>query len=157
MLNLEEAIQHLRRPYMSGIERSEERVTETHEFFTPSDLLIKINDWLDTYDGSLFSDPSKTFIDHSCGDGQILSEVLIRKLQNGIDFETALSNIFGVELMQDNVDLCRDRLLCGQEHLRHVVECNIVCHDAMTYDYSFNGTDKNQDELARSNIFDFQD
>lgn len=39
--------------------------------------------------------------------------------------------------MQDNVNLCRDRLLCGREDLRHVVEKNIVCADALKYDYSF--------------------
>ena len=63
--------------------------------------------------------------------------MLIRKLENGIDFETALGTIYGVDLMPDNVDLCRERLLCGQEHLRHIVEKNIVCHDALTYNYTF--------------------
>ena len=43
--------------------------------------------------------------------------------------------------MQDNVDLCRERLLCGQEHLRHIVEKNIVCADALRYHYRFDGTD----------------
>lgn len=55
----------------------------------------------------------------------------------GIDFEQALKTIYDVDIMMDNVELCRDRLLCGQEHLRHIVERNIVCHDALTYDYSF--------------------
>jgi len=138
MLDLDEAIKHLRRPYMSGIERSEERVSDTHEFFTPTDLLIKINDWLDNYDNSIFSDPTKTFIDHSCGDGQILSEVLIRKLENGIDLATALSTIYGVDVMQDNVDLCRERLLCGYEDLRPIVEQNIQCRNALKFGYNFN-------------------
>jgi len=39
--------------------------------------------------------------------------------------------------MQDNVDLCRERLLCGREDLRHIVDKNIVCADALTYDYTF--------------------
>ena len=45
----------------------------------------------------------RTFIDNSCGDGQFLSEVLIRKLESGIDFEQALKTIYGVDLMPDNV------------------------------------------------------
>jgi hypothetical protein len=94
-----------------------------------------------------FSDPTRTFLDNSCGDGQFLSEVLIRKVQNGIDFETALSAIFGVDMMEDNVNLCRERLLCGRNDLRHIVETNIVCHNALTYDYSFNGTNKTLSEL----------
>jgi hypothetical protein len=62
---------------------------------------------------------------------------LIRKIENRATFEQALQTIYGVDLMQDNVDLCRERLLCGREDLRHIVEKNIVCHDALTYDYSF--------------------
>ena len=129
---------------MSGITRSEDRVNATHEFFTPTDILIKINDWLDSYDPSLFTGPTKTFLDHSCGDGQILTEVLIRKLESlekekitDAEFEQALSTIYGVDLMIDNVDLCRERLLCGQEHLRHIVEQNIQCRDALKFGYKF--------------------
>jgi type I restriction-modification system DNA methylase subunit len=119
---------------MSGVERDKLRVKATGEVFTPTALVQEI---LDKLDPALFQDSTKTFIDPSCGDGQFLSEVLIRKVENGIDFETALSTIYGVDLMQDNVDLCRERLLCGQDHLRHIVEKNIVCADALTYDYSF--------------------
>jgi hypothetical protein len=84
-----------------------------------------------------FTDPTLTFLDPSCGDGQFLGEVLIRKMEMGSTFEQALQTIYGVDLMQDNADLCRERLLCGQEHLRHIVERNIVCADALEYDYSF--------------------
>ena len=45
--------------------------------------------------------------------------------------------------MMDNVLLTRDRLLCGHEEFRYIVERNIVCHNALTYDYSFNGTNEN--------------
>ena len=141
---------------MSGIERDKARVKSTGEVFTPTPLVQEI---LDTLDQSLFSDPTKTFIDPSgCGDGQFLGEVLIRKVQNGIDFETALSTIYGVDLMQDNVDLCRERLLCGQEQLKHVVERNIVCADALKYHYRFDGTDPNKSnqDLHNEKLFDFE-
>jgi type I restriction-modification system DNA methylase subunit len=121
---------------MSGIDRDKLRVKATGEVFTPTPL---VQEMLEQLPANVFTDPSKTFLDNSCGDGQFLSEVLIKKMENGIDFETALSTIYGVDLMPDNVQLCRDRLLCGQEHLRHIVNKNIVCHDALTYDYSFNG------------------
>ena len=94
---------------------------------------------LDQLPQDLFSDPNQPVIDNSCGDGQFLSEALIRKVEAGIDFETALSTIYGVDMMQDNVNLCRERLLCGREDLRHVVERNIVCHNALTYNYTFGG------------------
>jgi type I restriction-modification system DNA methylase subunit len=134
-MNLEHYIKHLRqREYMSGVDRERVRVKATGEVFTPTPLVQEV---LDNLDQELFRDPTKTFLDPSCGDGQFLSEVLIRKLQNGIDFPTALATIYGVDLMPDNAKLCRDRLLCGHEELRHIVERNIVVHDGLTYDYSF--------------------
>jgi type I restriction-modification system DNA methylase subunit len=151
MNDIKHIIDHIRnRSYMSGIERDKARVKATGEVFTPTDLVQEI---LDTFDDIIFSDPTKTFIDPTCGDGQFLGEVLIRKIENGVDFKTALSTIYGVEKEADNVQLCRERLLCGQEHLRHIVERNIVCHDALTYDYSFNGTDKTQSELQFDRLF----
>ena len=119
---------------MSGIERDNLRIKVTNEVFTPTELVQEV---LDRLPQELFNDPTKTFCDPSCGDGQFLSEVLIRKIENGIDFETALSTIYGVELMEDNVKLCHDRLLCGCEDLRHIVEKNIVCADSLEYDYLF--------------------
>lgn len=132
---LETYTSHLRdREYMSGADRDSVRVKSTGEVFTPTPLVQEI---LDQLDPELFRDPAKTFIDPSCGDGQFLSEVLIRKLQNGHDFAQALATIYGVDLMADNVRLTQDRLLCGHEELRAIVEQNIVNADALTYDYSF--------------------
>jgi len=131
-------IDHLRnREYMSGVEREHNRVKATGEVFTPTPL---VQEMLDQFEPEMFADPDKTFLDPSCGDGQFLSEVLIRKLESGIDFEQALSTIYGVDLMPDNVKLCQDRLLCGREDLRHIVEQNIVCHDGLEYHYRFDGT-----------------
>jgi type I restriction-modification system DNA methylase subunit len=139
------------RTYMSGIERERTRIKATGEVFTPTPFVEEI---LDVLDPEMFKDLTKNFLDNSCGDGQFLASVLYRKLENGIEFEVALSTIYGVDLMQDNVDLCRERLLCGREDLRHIVERNIVCHDALTYDYSFNGTNLNESELRFSTFFE---
>lgn len=139
MLNLPEIIDHIRNcTYMRGVDRDRARVKATGEVFTPTLLVQEI---LDRLDPSLFQDPAKTFLDPSCGDGQFLGEVLIRKLENGQNFEQALQTIYGVDLMQDNVDLCRERLLCGREDLRHIVEQSIVCADALTYNYTFGETE----------------
>jgi len=152
-LTLSEVINHIRnRDYMSGVERDRSRVKATGEVFTPTPL---VQEMLGQIPNDQFKDPAKTFLDPSCGDGQFLGEVLIRKMENGSTFEQALSTVYGVDLMQDNVDECRKRLLCGQTHLQHIVDCNIVCHDALTYDYSFNGTNMNQDDLTLQNLFEF--
>ena len=130
-----QVIHHARnREYMSGIERDKDRIKGSGEVFTPTPLVQEI---LNQIPIEQFQDPSKTFLDPSCGDGQFLSEVLIKKMENGSTFKQALSTIYGVDIMPDNVALCKDRLLCGQEHLRHIVDKNIVCADALQYDYSF--------------------
>lgn len=137
-MNLDNIIQHVRdRSYMSGIERDETRIKQTNEVFTPTLLVQEI---LDKFDQTVFTDPTKTFIDPTCGDGQALGEVIIRKLESGIEFEIALSTIYGVEFEVDNVELCRERLLCGRNDLRHIVEQNIVCADALRYHYRFDGS-----------------
>ena len=133
-------VSHLRdRTYMSGIERDRVRVKATGEVFTPTPL---VQEMLDKLSVEVWDDPTKTFIDPSCGDGQFLSEVLIRKLEQGHDFGQAISTIYGVDLMEDNVDLCRERLLCGNTspEVIETVERNIVCADALSYHYRFDGS-----------------
>lgn len=144
---LSKVIDHIRnRTYMSGVERDRTRVKATGEVFTPTPLVQEI---LGQIPVKQFKDPAKTFLDPSCGDGQFLGEVLIRKMENGSTFEQALSTTYGVDLMQDNVDLCRERLLCGQEHLRHIVEKNIVCADGLRYHYRFDGSYPYDEELKK--------
>jgi len=142
---------------MSGIEREEVRVKSTGEVFTPTEL---VNEVLDQLPRELFTDPTKTYLEPSCGDGQFLGEILIRKMENGSTFEHALSNIYGVDLMQDNIELCRERLLCGREDLRHIVEKNIVCADGLRYHYRFDGTfpyDEETLEIIFEKFFDSVD
>ena len=150
-LSTTQVINHARnREYMSGVDRDKVRTKQTAEVFTPTPL---VRDVLNKLPPISFSDSTQTFLDNSCGDGQFLSEVLIRKMEHGSTFEQALSTIYGVDIMEDNVTLCRDRLLCNQEHYRHIVEKNIVCHDALTYDYSFNGTNKTDAALKKELFF----
>jgi len=135
---LSTVIDHIRNhSYMSGAERDALRIKATGEVFTPTPL---VQEMLDNIPIENFKDPTKTFLDNSCGDGQFLGEVIIRKMENGSSFEQALSTTYGVEFMSDNHKLCQDRLLCGREDLRHIVERNIVCADALTYHYRFDGT-----------------
>jgi len=93
--------------YMSQIERDQQRIQATAEHFTPTEL---VQNMIDSLPEELFTDPTKTFIDPACGDGQFLGEVLIKKLENGIDITTALNTLYGVDIMRDNVDLCKKRL-----------------------------------------------
>ena len=134
---LSEVIDHIRnRAYMGGVERDTLRVKSTGEVFTPTELVCEM---LEQIPVDQFTDPAKTFLDNSCGDGQFLGEVLIRKMENGSTFDQALSTIYGVDLMQDNVDECRKRLLCGSQDPKHIatVEQNIYQADGLKFSYEF--------------------
>jgi hypothetical protein len=125
---------------MSGVERDKLRIKQMAEVFTPTFLVQEMLDKLEGENTDLFSDPTKTFLDNSCGDGQFLSEVVIRKMErSGCTLEQALSTTYGVEFMEDNVNECRMRL-AGPDPTPEILEIvtkNIVHHDALTYDYTF--------------------
>ena len=142
-MKLSAIIKHLRdREYMSGIERDNTRILQTQEIFTPTPMVQAILDELPQ--DELFN---KNTVDNSCGDGQFLSEVLIRKLLKGRkeaditvtdeEFLQALSQVYGVDLMPDNVAECRKRLLCGRTDPEAVaiVNNNIVEHNGLTHQF----------------------
>jgi hypothetical protein len=125
---------------MSGVERDKLRVNQTAEVFTNTPLVQEMLTELEKQDPSIFSDPSKTFLDNSCGDGQFLSEVVIRKMEtSGCSLIQALSTTYGVELMEDNVIECRSRLAGPNPtpEILEIVNRNIVHHNALTYHYMF--------------------
>jgi hypothetical protein len=132
-------------------------VKATGEIFTPTAL---VQSMLDNIPQGDFKDPLKTFLDPSCGDGQFLSEILIRKVENNIEFDIALSTIFGVDIMQDNCIECIKRIYMVDETDISILEgddipddwkhssvtavfkvngkiTNIVCADGIKYNYKF--------------------
>lgn len=140
-MQLSNYIEHARnRVHMSGIDRDKLRVKETAEVFTPTPL---VQEMLDKLPQELFEDSTKTFLDPSCGDGQFLSEVVIRKMERSdCTLEQALSTTYGVELMEDNVKLCKERLAGPNptQEILDILDKNIVCADALKYHYRFDGT-----------------
>jgi hypothetical protein len=138
---LNDYINHSRNfDYMSGIDRDRERQKATAEVFTPTEYVQEILDDEEKKSPDMFTDWTKTYMDNSCGDGQILSEVVIRKMeQSNCTLEQALSTTYGVELMEDNVELCKKRLAGPNptQEILDILDENIVCADALTYDYGF--------------------
>jgi hypothetical protein len=118
-----------------------DRVKELGEVFTPTHLVLEILEQLP----QTVWEPGKTYLDPTCGNGQFLAAVLIIKMALG--HTDALSTIYGVDLMQDNVDECRQRLLdiAGDTPAnRKIVTHNIRCEDGLTYDYSFKTKEEEQ-------------
>ena len=65
---------------------------------------------LDKLDNEMWVE-NKTFCDPTSGNGNFLVEILKRKLKLGYTKEESLSTIYGVELMYDNVEEIKQRLL----------------------------------------------
>ena len=118
-----------------------DRVKDLGEIFTPTPLVLEILEQLP----KTVWDAGKTCLDPTCGNGQFLAAVLIIKMALG--HTDALSTIYGVDLMQDNVDECRQRLIdiAGDTPANwKIVTHNIRCENGLTYDYSFKTAEEEQ-------------
>lgn len=112
----------------SAIERSDERIAETQEVFTPAELCESMVSEIPKH---LLKDPSSTFIDNSAGCGNFIV-ALINKLSEYHDRQHVIDNmVYAVELMEDNHKEMCERVGVPLDHPHY------VCHDALTYDYSF--------------------
>ena len=123
--------------YMSSIDRDKQRIQSTAEIFTPTDLVIemlsKIN--IDRLGAG------KTVLDPACGDGQFLTAIKwVKVYVHEMTEEEALQDIYGVDIMRDNVDLCKKRLGGG----------TILMGDSLHPDKRLDG--QTDDEYHRVNI-----
>ncbi len=99
--------------------QSKKRVADHGEVFTAQREVIAMLDLVKNETERIDS----RFFEPACGNGNFLVEILKRKLvvvesrysKNQLEYERyaiiALSSIYGVDILQDNVQSCRDRLL----------------------------------------------
>lgn len=142
---------------MTGQVRSKQRVADVGEVFTNE---REVNAMLDLVADECHRIESR-FLEPACGNGNFIAEVLRRKLsvvsaryrKSPNEYLRyaflAVSSIYGVDIMADNVEECRDRLFAiaeGQarrdvgaavddgflEAIRYVLQKNILCGDALT-------------------------
>ena len=137
--------------------KSRQRVTDHGEVFTAE---REVNAMLDLVKQETERIDSR-FLEPACGDGNFLAEILRRKLavveakyrKSSPDYEKyailAVTSIYGVDLLQDNVEDCRERLFgiwdkaytahCKQDcrnevrdAARFILGRNILCGNALT-------------------------
>jgi hypothetical protein len=133
--------------------KSKQRVADHGEVFTPPWM---VNDMLDLVKNESERIDSR-FLESACGAGNFLKTVLNRKLTTvrskygKSEFETrhyailALMSIYGIELLEDNVNECRSELLSIYANFlkvdetsdwykaaREVINVNIIQGDALT-------------------------
>ena len=137
--------------------KSKQRVSDHGEVFTAE---REVNAMLDLVKPETERIDSR-FLEPACGEGAFLIEILRRKLEvvksrygkSPYDYERyavlAVTSIYGVDILQDNVEICRQRLYelwdkaytanakaqaneqC-REVVRFILRKNILCGDALT-------------------------
>lgn len=103
--------------YMSGVDRISDRVAQTGEVFTPTAVVIEMMQQLLADNDAVFA-PGQLVFDPACGDGQFLVPVKWYKIfRYDLSEKDALADLYGIDIMRDNVDLCRLRLNGGQIYM----------------------------------------
>jgi len=112
----------------STIERSDERIAETQEVFTPMELVEQM---IDDIPLEILKDPVSTFLDNSAGSGNFVVGLKNRLCLYHSEDHVLNYMLYAVELMEDNHKEMCERLGVSLDHPHY------VCHDAIIYDYSF--------------------
>ena len=137
--------------------KSKERVSQRGEVFTAE---REVNAMLDLVANECLR-PDSRFLEPACGDGNFLSAILKRKLtklrrkykKSPRDYEklsiVAIGSLYGVDIMNDNVEACRERLFSiwdteytdhckseasdeAREAAQFIIERNIINGNALT-------------------------
>ena len=113
----------------------------TQEFYTPYTIVKHMCEKVSEED---WKNPEKTFLEPSFGNFQFGCYILYKRLLSGIDWKTALSTLYGVELMPDNVKESKQRVLSmfdkmeveyDKEEAMKIMDHNLVCSDFFKWDF----------------------
>ena len=88
--------------------KSRDRVRDNGEVFTPSWL---VEDMLNLASDEDWADPKKIFLEPACGNGNFLVAIYKKKIAFGSTPLQALQTIYGIDILPDNIQECRKRLL----------------------------------------------
>lgn len=120
-------------------EKRKERRKKTAEVFTPEWLAQEM---LDKIPDDYWDDPKKTALEPSCGDGVFVLLILKKRLEHGINLLDAVHTLYACDIMEDNIDICRERVrqFCiehdgDMEVLEKIIDHNIFCCDTLNYDF----------------------
>lgn len=136
-----------------GITRSKERITKNGEVFTPKSLVEKM---MDKIPEEKWKDPNSVWLEPTFGSGNMLICMLERRIASGVEPVQAVKTLYGVELMQDNVDLCKDRIrevlrankVKIDKKVNDIIDHNFVCSDFFKWDFE---NWRSKDEVVETN------
>ena len=113
----------------------------TQEFYTPYSIVKRMCDKISEDD---WSNPEKTFLEPSFGNGQFVIFIIYNRIQHGISWKDTLSTLYGVELMSDNVQETKDRIISlltemkipfDKEEALKIMDHNLVCSNFFDWDF----------------------
>lgn len=90
--------------------KSQENVSEFGEVFTPRNI---VNDMLNQIPNEYYSDPNYVFLEPTCGNGNFIVEVFLKKTKGGLNIEQSINTIFGLDICPENIKECHNRLYKG--------------------------------------------
>jgi hypothetical protein len=133
----------------SKITKSKKRVADHGEVFTSE---REVNAMLDLVKQETERIDSR-FLEPACGDGNFLVEILKRKLKivkhkyskSQLEFErfsiAAIASVYGVDILEDNVEACRTRLYNIFNEIYTVLykeKCKEACRESLRFILSRN-------------------
>jgi len=102
--------------------KSKERKDKLGEVFTPDYIIDEMLDHVP----NLLVDPDKTFLDPTCGNGNILVRILKTRLALGLDPVKSVSSLYGIDIMEDNVKDTHERLEELVPEAKDIIRRNIL-------------------------------
>ena len=115
----------------STVNRDKARIKANCEIFTPAKIAREITGRLKKHGNVTFDDPSITVLDPTCGNGQMLMGTLEKRLAAGMLRAAAVTNLFGIDIMADNIAECCARLAGGNPAYAPYLAGNFVQGDAL--------------------------
>ena len=115
---------------MTDLTKSKTRVDEHGEVFTPTYI---VKEMLDLLPPGILNDPSKTFLDPTCGNGNILVTILEERLMLGLDPLLSVSTLYGIDIQEDNVQDTKDRLIKLVPQAKSIINKHIRCMDILEW------------------------
>jgi len=112
---------------------SAEQIKKCGAIWTPPEIIAEM---MAKVSPKMWKDPSKTFLDPTCGAGNILVAMLLKRLDNGVSKKDAVSTLYGIELLPSNLKICHERILniVGKRY-EGIVKKNIVCSDVFKWNF----------------------
>lgn len=145
MINLQQLIDNYNSPQTEerkARRKGKDGTKPTNEFFTPYSIVIRMMDKISSED---WADPTKTFLEPSCGSGNFVVGILYRRIaEYSIPWKQALKTTFALDLVNSNIGEMKERVhkmlsqICpdyNKASATRIMNKNFVCANFFEWDF----------------------